>query len=256
MLTVSNQHLRPMPMEITSHIGPIAKVEDIQLDVSEKQFPGWLPCGPWNHTKAGPNTLTTIDTADVRVFRVTLREDPSAVASIEHEPSPPLPCGIGLPLRDVRSVRREILARPTFLEHFDSVILDHRSLGCVVGKETPWQRFWDCPPSSIQPADRMWLSPDGAGPQGLRVFADLTGMLNWAPDLQIARNNTNRSAPDMHSCGNLCGVRPLLLAPLALAPLATIAPSCSCLSCSCSSPPPPPPPPPLPPPPARQPACP
>jgi hypothetical protein len=209
MLTVSNEHLRPMPMKIESLIGDVLKVEDVALDVSEKSFHGWLPCGPWNHTRAGPNTLTTIDTADVRVLRVTVKEDAGSVKAIEREPSPLLPRGIGLPLRDVRSVRYEILKRPTFLSHFDSVMLDHRSLGCVVGKETPWQKYWDCAPSTIQAADRHWLSKDGAGPQGLSVYADLTGMINWAPDLQIARNNTNRSAAGMASCGNLCGDWPI-----------------------------------------------
>lgn len=203
MLTISNQELRPMPMKIESHIGDIVTVEDIPLDVTEKQFQGWLPCGPFNRTRPGPNTLTTIDTADVRVIRVRVNENPVDMQEIPRQPTPPLPSGIGLPLRDVKSVRTELLRRPTFLAHFDSVVLDHRSIGCVVGQETPWQRYWDCLPSSMQLADRHWLSQDGAGPQGLDVWVDLTGMINWAPDLQIARNNSNRSL--WASCGNLCG---------------------------------------------------
>ena len=47
------------------------------------------------------------------------------------------------------------------------------------GKETPWQRYWDCPPSTLHHADRHWLSSDGGGPQGIRSYADLTGMINW-----------------------------------------------------------------------------
>ena len=122
-------------------VGALLRVEDISLDVSEKEFAGWLPCGPFNKTKPGPNTLTTIDTADVRVLRVTVTEDPAAVAAVVPTPSPPLPRGVGLPLRSVRSIRKEILRRPTFLAHFDSVILDHRSLGCVVGAKTAPFRF-------------------------------------------------------------------------------------------------------------------
>ena len=44
-------------------------------------------------------------------------------------------------------------------------------------RETPWQRYWDCSPSTMQRADRHWLSADGAGPQGLTVWAALTGMM-------------------------------------------------------------------------------
>ena len=177
VLTVSNENLRPMQLNIQSHIGEVVKIVDLGIDVSEKQFDGWLPCGPWNTTRPGSNSMTMIDTADVRVFRVFVQEDAASVAPVAAEKPPALPHGIGLPLRDVRSVRKAILQRPTFLGNFDSLILDHRSLGCVVGRETPWQRYWDCLPSTMQRADRHWLSADGAGPQGLKVWADLTGMM-------------------------------------------------------------------------------
>ena len=71
-----------------------------------------------------PNLISThvIAGGDVRVFAVHLSE--SNVAEIPHLAPPPNPRRRFLTLRDVRSIKEELLRRPTFFEHFDGVMVD------------------------------------------------------------------------------------------------------------------------------------
>ena len=57
-------------------LGPIAFIEEQQLDQSEKISEGYFPNGFENAT-AGKSTNTTIAGGDVRIFRVVLQSDSS-----------------------------------------------------------------------------------------------------------------------------------------------------------------------------------
>ena len=90
-------------------------------------------------------------------------------AIVQRTAPPSLPLGIGLPIRSATSLRQEIIKRPSFLHHFDTIVMDSDWLGCSsVGTSMPEQ--WGCSPA--QPptlvTDRFWLSRNGPGPRGLR----------------------------------------------------------------------------------------
>ncbi len=70
----------------------------------------------------GKNTGKSIAGGDIRIFRVKFGEN-----NIDEMPSiipDPNPLRRGLALTNIISLKREILMRPTFFQHFDRVSID------------------------------------------------------------------------------------------------------------------------------------
>jgi hypothetical protein len=72
-------------------------------------------------------------------------------------------------LRGARSIKEEILARPSFFEHFDSVVIDWRYLRQREKEELQQESRW-------------------IGVQGLKLLIDLSSGINLYPDLRLIDN--------------------------------------------------------------------
>jgi hypothetical protein len=165
-LGICNNSLRVLPMKIVSHCGTIESIRDLPLDQSEKGAVGYLPRG-FEQAAIGKSDQNTIAGGDVRVFAVKVREQ--GIEVIPHVAPPGRPRGRILPLRAARSIREEVLARPTFFEHFDGVMVD-------------WRYLHDREKDAITP-EAGWIQR-----QGLRVVVDLTSGSNLYPDLRLLDN--------------------------------------------------------------------
>jgi hypothetical protein len=165
-LGIANNSWRELPLKITSLCGPLDSMCEVSLDRSEVEAVGYLPEGVTGES-LGHNTDSTIRGGDFRVFVVRVKE--SGVEAVPHRTPSPRPRGRALPLRPARSVKEEILVRPTFFEHFDGVVLDWRYLHerekGVLQQEAGWMRR-----------------------QGLRVFVDLSSGTNLYPTLRLVDN--------------------------------------------------------------------
>ena len=172
---ILNNAYRPLPFTIVSHSGAIESSRELTLDVSERGAPGHLPPGI-ELAAIGANGPATIAGGDVRIFEVRLKQDTSE--EIPHVVPPARPRGRILPLRKPYSIKEEILARPTFFEHYDGVVVDWRYLHDrrleTVAQEAGW-----------------------IGRQKLRVIVDLTSGLNLFPDLRLTTNITEDHAATM-----------------------------------------------------------
>lgn len=105
---------------------------------------------------------------DMRIFAVQVREE--SVEEIAHIVPPARPRQRALPLRGARSIKEEVLARPSFFEHFDSAVVDWRYLR---GRE------------SIQlQRESVWIDL-----QRLNLLIDLTSGINLFPDLRLVDNS-------------------------------------------------------------------
>ena len=165
-LGLANNSWRELPFKITSLCGPIESSQELVLDQSEKDAPGYLPETVTGGT-LGRSTADTIAGGDVRIFAVRVKE--TGVAQIPHVTPPARPQGRILPLPRARSIQEEILARPTFFQHFDGVVVDWR---CLQERESAaWQR------------EAGWLRR-----QQVRVFVDLSSGLNLYPTLRLIDN--------------------------------------------------------------------
>ena len=166
VLDVSNNTWREQPLKIVSNCGRIESLRELALDQSEKGAVGYLPEG-MEKADLGVSDAKHIAGGDVRMFAVKVSEE--GIEEIAHVAPPARPRGRALPLREARSIKEEVLARPSFFEHFDSVAVDWRYLQRCNNKEMSREARW-------------------IGLQGLKVLIDLSSGINLYPDLRLVDN--------------------------------------------------------------------
>ena len=150
-----------------------------EIGRGESECQGYLPCGYPASTplpRPGANTNKTIRGGDIRIFHIRLN-GATSVEEIDVVVGPPLPKMRGLAVRGAQSLREAVILRPSFLQHFDTVVMDHLYLGySSVGTSNKDQWACDASPATLK-SDAYWLSSNGPGPNGLAVVADLTALL-------------------------------------------------------------------------------
>jgi hypothetical protein len=149
-----------------SRCGPIESIVELPLGQSEQNAEGYLPEGV-DAQAIGQSTEHSIAGGDVRIFVVQVKE--SGVEEIPHRKPPARPRERALPLRKPSSIKEEILARPTFFEHFDSVVVDGTYLR--ERERAALQR------------EAGWLQR-----QSLRIYVDLSSAINLYPGLRLIDN--------------------------------------------------------------------
>ncbi|MCX6622959.1 MAG: hypothetical protein NTY38_18210 [Acidobacteria bacterium] len=165
-LGITNNALEPRPFAIRSRIGRIESIRELPLDQSEKTAIGYLP---ENFEKApiGSSDSHTIAGGDVRIFHVALAEE--QIDEIPHVVPPPRPRNRNLELYSATSIKDELLARPTFFQNYDGVIVDWKCLAnrdaAALGREAGW-----------------------IARNKLSVTVDLTSGINLYPDLRLVNN--------------------------------------------------------------------
>ncbi|MCX6225534.1 MAG: TIM barrel protein [Bacteroidia bacterium] len=166
-IAVTNNSWLEKPFLVTSKVGKIEKMTELPLDCSEQKAIGFQPKSVL--TKAGRNTNKTIAGGDIRIFSIKMEEENiEEVPFIRPEPNP---VNRGLNLRNIVSVKEEILLRPTFFQHFDRIQIDWKYLQ---QKETP-----------ILANEAGWIKR-----QGLKIIVDFSSGLNLFPDLRLVKNDT------------------------------------------------------------------
>lgn len=163
---VFNSGWDPLPLRVESRCGPITAWRELPLDASERTAEGLAPEGV-ELARLGMTGPQTIAGGDVRIFRVTVRE--TNVVELASERPPARPRGRLLPLRQAGSVKEAILARPTFFQHFDGVVVDSRWLS---EREAGALR-----------TEAPWLAR-----QRVRIWIDLSSRIDLYPDLRLVNN--------------------------------------------------------------------
>ncbi len=187
-LGVANNSWRPQPLEIVSHGGLIESIRELTLDQSEKEAVGYRP-EVLDGTSLGGSSAATIAGGDLRLFAVRVRE--TNVREIVHTPPPARPRGRILPLRYPGIIKQDILARPTFFEHFDGVAVD-------------WRYLHEREQAALR-QEAGWL-----GRQGLRIFVDLSSGVNLYPELRLIDNLAADYTASMHVIADVLDKMPLL----------------------------------------------
>jgi hypothetical protein len=198
VVAVSNPGVRPLHLTLRPvAAGAFRSTEELEIGRGEADLLGYLPCGApdfgvndsWiTGNNSGSAAAGMIRGGDVRIFVVKTQASPS-ITTVRKASPPPLPVGVGLPIRSAISLRQEIIRRPSFTQHFDAVVMDSDWLGCSsVGTSMPEQ--WGCSPAHAPTlvTDRFWLSRNGPGPRGLRVFVDISKLIAAYTACQISEN--------------------------------------------------------------------
>jgi hypothetical protein len=180
-LGILNNTWRELPLAIRSWCGEILELRELPLDCSEMGAVGYLP-ETVSTNALGQNTTNTIAGGDVRIFAVRVAE--TGVEEIPHEPPPARVRGRFLTLRQPGTIKEAILARPTFFEHWDGVVVS-------------WRYLSDREPAALK-REAGWI-----GRQGLRVAVDLAPGINLYPDLRLIDNLPADYAASMSTLSNV-----------------------------------------------------
>jgi hypothetical protein len=178
-VAVINNFWLEKPFRITSNVGKILKIVELPLDCSEQKAIGFLPKSVVN--KTGKNTANKIAGGDIRIFRVNIEEN-----NIEDLPfiqPVPNPVNRGLTLRNISSIKEEILLRPTFFQNFDRITVD-------------WKYLLEKEKTALA-SETGWINR-----QGLKVIVDFSSGVNLFPDLRLVNNDSleyNRSMEAIYS---------------------------------------------------------
>jgi len=179
LVLVTNPLMSQQPLEFTSPVGDITKITEYQLDQSEKSQVGYLPDG-YQGTDLGVSTDHTIAGVDTRLFSITLQTD--SVKIIKKVTPKPRPNGIVLHLWQISdSLMNEIHRRPTFFQHFDSVIVDY---SYVISKDDDFLQ-----------KEAKWFKQ-----QNLNVYIDASPAIDLFPNLRLVNNSVidfNESFSDL-----------------------------------------------------------
>jgi hypothetical protein len=162
---IANNTWHQRPFRLISHCGKIESINELPLDPPETVAPGYTP--EVISGQLGQSGKDTIAGGDFRIFAVKVVE--IGVEEIPHVRPPARPRGRLLPLRRVSLIKEEILARPTFFEHFDGVCVD-------------WRYLHEREKAALQ-SETAWLKR-----QDLRIVVDLSSGLDLYPTLRLIDN--------------------------------------------------------------------
>ena len=166
VIGIANNTWREQPFHLESLCGKVESLRELPLDTSEAGAPGQTP-EVVDGSKLGKNAAGMIAGGDVRMFAVKVQE--TGVEEIGHQAPPPRPRGRLLPLRHATSIKEEILARPTFFEHFDGACVD-------------WSSLHEREKAALQ-KEHGWLKR-----QGVRIVVDLSSGIDLYPTLRLMDN--------------------------------------------------------------------
>ena len=166
-VAVCNNSWLEKPFQINSKAGKIIKMAELPIDCAEQKAIGFTPKSVVNNT--GKNTAKTIAGGDIRIFNIKLEE--SNIEEIPFIQPTPNPVNRGLNLRNISSIKEEILLRPTFFQHFDRAVIDWKYL---LEKEKP-----------VLAKELGWIKQ-----QGLKLIVDFSSGINLFPDLRLVNNDS------------------------------------------------------------------
>ncbi len=136
---IHNNGRTARPFAITSFCGRIESVTELVLDQSEKTAIGYWPKG-LSTNDGGRSGPLSIAGGDVRLFSVAVEE--RGVHCLPRPVALARPKDRFLALRSGRSIQEELLARPTFFQHFDGVKVEWRYLRDRDRAQLARERAW------------------------------------------------------------------------------------------------------------------
>ena len=171
-LLVSNGTWKERPFKIVSHVGRIAKVQELALDAKELDDPAYaVDC--IDRSTVGRNTAKTIVGGGTRTFRVTLANE--SVRELAEVVPPANPSNRLLFVRDhdnaVGAIKEAVMRRPSFFQQYGGIMLD-------------WRYLWGRSREDVE-EQANWVKK-----QHLDVGVDFGSGMNFYPDLRIVTNNT------------------------------------------------------------------
>ncbi|HBP38156.1 MAG TPA: hypothetical protein DD640_05340 [Clostridiales bacterium] len=159
-----NNELAEKPFRIVSHVGAISEIREVRLGSDLSGERGYRP-GGFEKAALGDDTAQTIAGLSARLFEVTVVAETAAlICEINLGRAPQ---GLSLSFGQPVSLEREIMLRPSFLQHYDGV-------------KVSWRYFASHESAWLQ-EEIKWLTEQPAD-----LSVDFTDGLNGYPDLVLS----------------------------------------------------------------------
>lgn len=158
-LCIANNTWEEQPLRLTSHVGRILSVEELPTSCRERAARGFAAETVTNLV-IGADTPTTLAAGGVRMLRVLV--DETNLRELAEAEPPANPKMRTLCLRSNEPIKEQLLRRPTFFRHFDSVMVD-------------WRYVFTRDDEALE-AERNWIRL-----QGLDVLVDFTDATDAYP---------------------------------------------------------------------------
>jgi len=179
---VFNNDWAEKPFKIESKIGEIASIREMPTDVGERSALGFYPHQMETQLNAGNDTEATIAGGGVRIFAVELKGE--TIEPLEKTVWNEPPKGRFLAIRDSKEIqtplKESILARPTFFQHWDGVLVD--------------RTYFEARSTEELEKEAGWIKR-----QKLRIAVDLTSGINLYPGLRLIHNDEEAYERSMNS---------------------------------------------------------
>ena len=172
LMQIANTRMQEQTFNVTSSIGPIASITEVMLadaHIAVPGVPGFAPAGSGSVDR-GHSSATAIAGGDIRVFKIKLaaKEACELLLPVPAEPNPSR-VAIKLDQNSIPDVRQAILLRPSFRQHFDSVVVD-------------W-RYLESRTATAIAEEGRWLFR-----RNISVIVDFSSGLNLYPDLRLVKD--------------------------------------------------------------------
>lgn len=122
-LCIANNTWTEQPLRLTSHVGRILSVEELPTSCRERAARGFAP-ETLTNLVLGADSPTTVAAGATRMLRV--RTEETRLRTLAEAAPPPNPKLRTLRLRSNEPIKEQLLRRPTFFRHFDSVMVGWR----------------------------------------------------------------------------------------------------------------------------------
>jgi hypothetical protein len=120
---IYNNSLQQQPFRIESFIGPIRRIEELDLGAGVQHEVGYWPLGS-EKNDGGISDGYHIAGGDIRIFKVQTAPTPNSVRVLPEIQLPKRPRHRVIAMPGLMDLKQRIQKWPTFFEHFDGVKLD------------------------------------------------------------------------------------------------------------------------------------
>lgn len=171
-LSVSNNTEETQPFNIKVKAGEIDQIEELKIEGPLPDTRGYYPPNSRiKHKDIKEGYDYTIESREIRIFRIRLKS-----SNIENRPKlsfQDISQNRVLSLRNISSLKEEILFRPTFNQYFDSVKID---AGYLIDRDM----------------ESLKYEAEFIKRQGINIIVDVSPLLNFYPDLTLLDNIPSR----------------------------------------------------------------
>lgn len=139
LLTITNSHWQAKEIQLSSKIGRIKKLQELELKNQTREAVGYVPKG-MEDVDLGKNTDKYIEGGGMRIFEIEVDALNLVENTFEFPSKKDRKCF--LPVANLNSISEEICKRPTLHQNFEGVVIPYSYIKRIAPNELEKQANW------------------------------------------------------------------------------------------------------------------